>query len=347
MSHRRRAAFMAFGISAALALASCGWLRSGVNDSPSVRWWLFSNFGVAQICPKVLSSGIPLRLTTGGPAVGRYFPNGCSTQVNEPERTIRLALTGTGYAWTPVAGRIGFLASATVDYAMDFRLEDDAMYVWGVPSGTLMAPTFQLGAIENPVVNWAAQGPAGYLAATFGRQILESQLGQGFTAIRTESGDEFALGRLVPPARPKKPFGLASDERLLLEHDVAELRMGQVDTVGPLDVAEDDQALFIRLQVDGPSADALVYPRHVIEPWREGLQTGAALRSPGVPLAAFALPSGQAQSFRVPLPRGSYILVLDHSTQLGSSAPPFNLLSALGSGSTRVSYAIELGEADD
>ncbi len=346
MSQGRVAVFIALSFSVTLGLVGCGWLRSGVNDSPSVRWWLFSNFGVAQICPKVLSSGIPLRLSAGGPAIGRFFPNGCSTQVNEPERTVQLALTGTGYAWTPVAGRIGFLASATVDYAMDFRLEDDAMYVWGVPSGRLMAPTFQLGAIENPVVNWAAQGPAGYLASTFGQQILESHLGQGFTAIRTESGDEFALGRLVPPARPKKPFGLASDERILLEHDVAEIRMGQVDMVGPLEVADDDQALYFRFQVDGPRADALLFPRHLIEPWREGLQTGAALRSPGVPIASFALASGQAQTIRVPLPRGSYILVLDHSTQLGETAPPFNLLSALGSGSTRISYAVELGEVE-
>lgn len=325
---------------------ACGWFRSSINDSPSLRWWLFSNFGVSQLCPKVLSSGIALRLVEGGSAIGRFFPNLCSYVVNDAQQTVTLSLGGTGFAWTPVAGRVGFSASAVVDYRMDFRLTEDAMYVWGMPTGQSPLPQFKLGAVENPVVNWAAQGPANYLASTFGTQILTSQLGQGFTAIRTDSGDEFTLGRLQPPARPSRPFALSGDERVVLANDSAEVHLGQVDMVGPLEVASDEQALYVRFRIQGAAADALVYARQLVDPWREGLQTGTPLRSPpGNPLAAFTLSPAQETRATIRLPRGSYVIVLDHSNQLGTTAPPFNPLGVLGGGSILVSYAIELGEA--
>ena len=44
------------------ATTACSWFRSTVNDSPGLRWWLFSNFGAKQVCPKVLAS-----TTTGKP----------------------------------------------------------------------------------------------------------------------------------------------------------------------------------------------------------------------------------------------------------------------------------------
>jgi hypothetical protein len=38
--------------------------------------------------------------------------------------------TGSGYAWTPIAGRVGFSVHAGVEYRADFSLQSDAMYVW-------------------------------------------------------------------------------------------------------------------------------------------------------------------------------------------------------------------------
>jgi hypothetical protein len=117
-----------------------------------------------------------------------------------------LAFSGTGFAWTPLAGRVGFAVSATVDYRMDFFLAEDATYVWAKPARIVYGPDFRMGAIENKLVDWAAQGPAGYMVSTFGSQIVQGQLSNGFTVVHTDQGDEFSIGLLMPPARPQKYF---------------------------------------------------------------------------------------------------------------------------------------------
>ena len=309
-----------------------------------MRWWLFSNFGASQVCPKVLGSGAPLRLDPNGPIVGRFFPNQCEQRVDDTRQTLTLSLTGTGFAWTPIAGRVGFRASAIIEYRMDFRLEEDSVYVWGVPTGASPTPQFQLGAVENPLVNWAAQGPAGYLASTFGGQILSSKLAEGFTAIRSDTGDEFALGHYVPPQHPPKPYALEGEDRVLLASETTEVRSGQVDIAGPFEVTESDQSLFLRIRVEGPNVEAFLYQRYAIDPWREGLQTGTVLAPPPIPaLRSFAVLAGTETRQTVALPKGSYVLVIDHSAKLGQINPPFNLLGIVGSGSARVSYGVELG----
>lgn len=329
------------------AVAGCAWFRSAVNNSPGLRWWLFSNYGAQQICPKVLSSGIGLRLNNGSDIVGRFFPNQCSQQVNDARQTVTVAFAGTGFAWVPVAGRVGFSANATVEYRMDFRLTDDATYVYGVVASNPVPPQFQLGAVENGVVNWAAKSPVGYLANAFGGQILSSEIAGGFTAIHTNDGDEFALGRLEPPARPAKPFGLSGDDRVLCASEVVQINSGQFDIAGPFVITEDDQALYLRVQVDGPTMEGFIWPRNIIDPWREGIQTGAVVSAPpSVPNAQFLLKPGASKQ-RIPLRPGSYMLVLDMSSRLGTVSPPFNPLGTFGTGAARVSYSVELGEADD
>jgi hypothetical protein len=312
-----------------------------------MRWWLFSNFGASQVCPKLLSTGAPLKLDANGPVVGRFFPNQCEQRVNDVQQTMTVSMAGTGFAWTPIAGRVGFRATATLEYRMDFRLEEDTMYVWGVPTGNSLLPQFQLGAVENGLVNWAAQGPAGYLASTFGSQILSSKLAEGFTVIRSDSGDEFALGHYVPPGRPPKPYALEGEDRVLLASETTEVRTGQVDVAGPFEVTEEGQALYLRMRVEGFSAvDALVFPRSTIDPWREGLQTGTPLGPPPAPaIQGYVISPNIELRQTLVLPRGSYVIVLDHSARLGQIAPPFNLLGAVGAGSVRVSYGVELGEA--
>ncbi len=330
-----------------LALSGCALFRSSVNNSPGLRWWLFSNFGAQKICPQVLSSGIGLRLNAGDDIVGRFFPNRCEQRVDDNRQTVTVAFSGTGFAWTPVAGRVGFAAQAAIEYRMDFRMTDDSIYVFGVPASTPATPQFQLGAVENKVVDWAAKSPVGYLASAFGSQILASQLAAWFTVIRTDNGDEFTLGHLEPPARPAKPFGLSGSDHLLYASDTTQLHPGQIDVLGPFEVTEKDQALYLRFQVQGSPIEGMVWPKTLIDPWREGLQTGAPLAPPPQPaLAGFVLNPGQNQQ-RVPLPRGLYVIVLDDTSQLGNVNPPFNPLGMLGQmGVTRASYAVELGEVE-
>ncbi|HEV8245233.1 MAG TPA: hypothetical protein VGP93_05670, partial [Polyangiaceae bacterium] len=162
-----------------VAGVGCPCLRGPINASPGLRWWLFSNFGANHICPEMLKRGAPLRLTPGSNAIGHFFPEQCSATVNDAAQTVTLNFAGSGLAWTPIAGRVGFRVSASIEYRMDFYMADDAVYVWSIPQRTLAGPEFQVLAVEYKVVNWAAQGPAAYMVNTFGTQIVSNQLAGG------------------------------------------------------------------------------------------------------------------------------------------------------------------------
>lgn len=343
---RARALAIAPALLLLLCTTSCGLFRGPVNASPELRWFLFSNFGAQRVCPEMLKRGAPLKLSAGGNAIGRFFPERCSHQVNDAAQTVTLAFSGTGFAWTPVAGRVGFAVSATIDYRMDFFMAEDAIYIWAKPSRIVYGPDFRMGAIENKLVNWAAQGPAGYMVTTFGSQIVEGQLSSGFTVVHGDDGDEFALGILAPPARPHKYFQ-TSKGRVMLERDTTEVRVDQMDLIGPLEVPDGGKALFLRFQVTGPALDVMVIRRGSGDLWRSGLQLGAALAPPPEPpVSAFALQPGQEARQRIPLPPGQYYVVVDNSARMGTVNPPWSPLGIVGGNSAVVAYSAELGDAD-
>jgi hypothetical protein len=330
-----------------LLLAGCGLFRSAVNDSPNIRWWLFSTFGAERMCPEMLKRSAPLRLTNGGHVIGRLFPNACQHRIDEQRRTVSLEFTGTGYAWTPIAGRVGFSTHAGVEYRADFSLQDDSMYVWARTERLLFAPEFRVGSIENRLVDWAQnQSPVGYLANTFGAQITSSQLLSGFTVVRSDEGDAFALGILLPPERPRQPFGSGGEGRWLVDADTSEVRVEQIDFLGPIVVEESGRSLYFKYALTGPAAEALLWGRADADAWRERLQMGAPLTPPPAPaILGFALAPGAPQEQRVPLPPGQYVLVIDNSSRVGRVNPPWNpLLNAVGANPVVLSYRLELGE---
>jgi hypothetical protein len=242
---------------------------------------------------------------------------------------------------------MGFSVSAGVEYRPDFVMTDDAVYVFARVNRIVEGPTFAIGSIENPLADWAARSPAGYLATTFGDQIIQSQLSNGFTVIHTDSGDDFSIGILTPPARPPHPFKLGSDDRISFASETTDVRPGQVDFLGPFEVAENDQALFTRFQSNGPAVDVLVMQRGAADPWREALQQGAQLNPPAFPpVTTFVVQSGVESKERLRLPPGQYYLVVDNSNRVGVVAPPWSPISALGGGTASVSYSVELGSAD-
>jgi hypothetical protein len=340
---RRLAVLLLVGLGA----AGCGLFRGAVNASPGLRWWLFSHFGAEKMCPEMLKRGAPLQLVQGGDTLGRFFPNACRTEVSDERETVTIHFAGTGYAWTPIAGRMGFSVSAGVEYRPDFQMTEDAVYVWARVNRVLYGPTFAIGSVENPLADWAARSPAGYLASTFGGQIVESKLASGFTVIRSSEGDDFSLGILMPPAKPPHPFGLGSDDRVMLANETTDVRPGQVDFLGPLEVAESGQALFVRFKVAGPAVDVLVMQRGLADPWREALQRGAPLAPPAAPpMSAFVVQPNVEQRQRLRLPPGQYYLVADNSDRVGAVAPPWSPISMLGGGAAVISYSVELGEAD-
>jgi len=331
---------------AALLSTGCGIFRGAINDSPSIRWFLFSTFGAGRVCPEMLKRGAPLQLVPGGETLGRFFPNACRVDTNGDTQTITLHFAGTGYAWTPIAGRMGFAVEAAIEYRPDFRLESDAMYVWARYNRVTYGPVFSIGYIENKLADWAARTPAGYLATTFGSQIVQSQLASGFTVIRTDQGDDFSLGILNPPDRPTHPFALTSSDHVLLDGETTGVRPNQIDFLGPYEVVSDDQALFLRFKLTGPAVDVLVMSRNQADPWREAIQRGTPLGPPtSPPIETFVVQPNQDQTQRVRLPAGQYYLIIDNSNLIGSVAPPWSPMNVLGGGAALVSYSVELGEA--
>ena len=328
--------------------AGCSLFRGTVNASPALRWWLFSNFGAQQVCPEMVKRGAPLKLSPDGNTIGRFLPNRCRTDVNDQRKTITIHFGGTGFAWTPLAGRIGFAAEAAVEYRMDFRMLDDAVYVWARTLNVIRGPDFQVGAVQNKLVDWAARTPAGYLANTFGAQIMSSQLASGFTVVRTDEGDEFTLGILQPPQRPVRPFNVREGGRYVFANETTEVHVGQVDFLGPFEVAKGDQALFLRFRLTGPAVDALVLRRGTADLWRDGLQLGAQLGPPPQPpLMTFTIQGGAEQRRRVKLAPGHYCLAIDNSDRVGTVHPPWNPLAPVGANAAVLSYLAELGEDDE
>jgi hypothetical protein len=335
-----------FVVALGLTLLACGLFRGAINDSPSIRWWLFSSFGANRMCPEMLKRSAPLRLISGGHVIGRLFPSACQHRVDEQRRTVSLEFTGTGYAWTPIAGRVGFSTHAGVEYRADFSLQEDAMYVWARTERLLFSPEFRVGSIENRLVDWAQnQSPVGYLTNTFGTQVASSQLLGGFTVVRTDDGDAFALGILMPPERPQQPFGSGGEGRRLVDADTSEVRVEQVDFLGPIVVEDSGQSLYFKYALTGPSAEALLFDRATADAWRGALQQGALLGPPATPASiGFALTPGATEEQRVPLPPGQYVLVVDNSSRVGRVSPPWNPLNAVGANPVVLSYRLELGE---
>lgn len=326
----------------------CPCVRGAVNASPSLRWWLFSTFGAQRMCPEMLKKGAPLKLSPNGNTIGRFFPTRCQHEVHDDRRTVTIHFGGSGYAWTPVAGRMGFSVDAAIEYAFDFYMAEDAVYVWAKNPRTISGPDFQVGSVENKVVDWATKSPVGYMVNTFGSQIVQSHLASGFTVVHTDDGDEFTLGILQPPARPKRPYDTSEGDRFVFANETTEVRNNQVDFLGPFEVADDDQALFLRMRVEGPPLDVMILHRGTGDLWREGLQRGAPLQPPpNPPIFAFVAPPGQDVRRKVRLPMGQYFVVVDNSNAVGVVAPPWNPLSVVGGNLATVSYLAELGDEDD
>lgn len=336
-----------FAVLLSLAFVGCPCLREPVNASPSIRWWLFSNFGANRLCPEMLSRSAPLKLPPNPNVLGRFFPEQCQSVVNDQTQTITLSFSGSGLVWTPVAGRVAFTAAASVEYKMDFYLDEDAVYVWARPARVIAPATFQVTAVEAKLLDVAAQGPLGFIASSLGGQLVSGQLASGFTVVHAEDGDSFALGQLAPPARPPRVFA-GTEGRKMLVNETLELHQDQIDLLGPLTVEEAGQALHVRLVAQGPSLDVLLLPRGTGDLMRRNLAAGVPLAPPQTPpMASFPLMAGRDFTQRIALAPGQYYLLIDNSVRIGTTNPPWSPLGVVGSNTALVSAAVELGSDEE
>lgn len=331
----------------AIGAAGCFLYRAPINASESARWFLFSHFGAEKICPEMTKRGValnPQQAVLGGPTgtiIGRFFPTQCNVAVHDDTHTIVASIGGDGYAFVPTARRVGFAATVAVEYAPDFRLEGDSMYVWGRYTKTVTPPSFQLTGVENPLVSLATMTPLGNVATVLANGMITSEVARGFTVVREDDGDSFAQGILSPPNKPPHPFK-SKDDRAVIEGGTVQIHAQEREYLGPYEIADDDRALFVHLRVSGQAPTMVVVDKGTSDLWRQSYQQGKALAPPpSAPIQTGPVNAGE-QTLTLPLKPGLYSIVLEN----GAAAPfsPLGLPVPATEAVTNLDFQIEVGE---
>jgi hypothetical protein len=328
----------------AVGQSSLAVLGPGVVNNPgnkSLRFDLLK-FGLERFCEEMNRRGAPLKLNEGQPVTGRFYAESCQSQAidDESRQSFVVKFSGKGYAWNELLGRIGFTSSGLVEYAADFRLKDGAMYVYFRPR-RIDAAAFQTLMVESAAAQ-VGMTVSGVNADEAGRRIVTGQLERGFTVIRygTSGETDFGVGIVPVGGQPYKPFQISGSDKLTLANERTEVPVGQQDIIGGFEITRDGQALYLTMSLDGAAgADVFVLPKPVGDRMVEQYvrQRGAApMDAP--PLLDEALVPGPLWKRFVPLNRGLYYLVLDHSGSVGRTHPPAS------SGAAKIDYLVQVGE---
>jgi len=299
----------------------------GVMNDPANRTLRrdLLQFGTKDLCPEVQKRSLALRLRSDDPATGRVFIRQCFAR-ELPGGDVLLQWSGIGYGWSSLTKRIGFEASATIDYDPDFRVADGSMYLYFRPNAEQQK---QLNVRMAEQVNPAPFGsliPVGSpqaFASQLGSSLFGHELDRGFTVIRENDGSfDFALGALVPGQRPLEPFSGGS--HTVLANERIEIHQNQRDFAGPFEVPDDGDALWVTAVVEGaPTADLLVFQKAQGDAWLESYIGQQQVTPPPGPAAyddtiTAAVPYRRA----IRVPRGTYYIVLDNTPSAGRTAPP-------------------------
>jgi hypothetical protein len=322
----------------------CTIVLGPVNDpaNRTMRRKILS-YGLDQFCTKMVTRNAPLKLSADSPVIGRFYPKQCN-QKELDNGDLWVEFAGAGYAYTNVSKKITFTAGATLTYDQDFRCSDKNDVYAYFPTRNVQPADFHMTQIEQPMAN-LVQNWIGPYADSFGKQMLSGQLAQGFTVVHdTDGNDTFDMGILPLGQRPFQPFNVHGSDRILYENNRTEVHTGERDFIGPIDVEDDNRALYITMTVDGaPNVDLLVMPRNEAE---ASLQL--YLDYPQVGPLAFpprmqeTVQAGAEFKRTVPVARGMHYVVLDNTAFAGPSAPVVNPLVDT---SAVVNYLIQIGDA--
>lgn len=325
-------------------------LGAGVVNNPSNKSLRFDilKFGLDRFCDEMRHGGAPLKLADDQPVIGRFFASACQSQVIDEEnrQSFVVQFEGRGYAWSHPTGRLGFTLRGLVEYAADFQIQGEAMYVYFRPR-LVDATAFQTTMVESKIAQTAMQ-VAAFDADEFGKRVVDGQLKRGFTVIRySDKGEtEFGMGIVPKGARPFRPFDVQTEDKVVVANDRTEVHAGQQDFVGAFAIEEEDQAFYLTMTVDGaPSVDALIVPKangdQLIGTY---VQTPGAVAIPGGALLDESVTQGSAWKRYVNVPPGEYYLVLDNSDRAGRSAPP---RAGFDDRAVKVDYLVLRGEKPD
>lgn len=336
------------GSSEALGFGALTVLSDGVINDPSNKSLRFDilKFGLDQFCTEMSRRGAPLKLRDGEPVLGRFFASTCNSQIIDEEgrQSFIVQYTGRGYGYTNITRRLGFEAAGLVEYATDFQVHGDAMYIYFRPRNVGSA-SFDVRLVEGALAN-AGIALTGVNPSDLGKNILESQLKRGFTVVRYSKRGEtdFSMGLIAVGQRPFRPFNVVSSDKPTLENDRTEVHQDQQDFIGGFSVPDSDQALQLTMTLDGAAAvDVLV----VAKPSGDLVLNQFTTRAGPTPLnfsPAFSdvLQANTTFSRLIALPQGEYYLMIDHSSAVGVTTPPTVLLDDRAA---RVDYLVQLADA--
>jgi hypothetical protein len=319
-------------------------VRGPINDPSnySLRRSILS-MGLKEFCHEMTTHNAPLRLTEAAPAIGRFYPQHCA-QKELPNGDLYVELDGFGYAWTALSKKISFTMSGAVDYDQDFRIHDNCDIYAYFRTRSVRGSNFQTRLIEQPVASFLnSLTPMG---DNFGKQMVSGKLGDGFTVIREKSGNvDFGLGSIPLGQHPVHPFDMHGTNMIVYENLRTEVDQEERDFAGPIEVTDSGRALYITATMQGvPAIDLMVMKKADAD-----VSLGLYLQYPQVgPLnapvmLADVVPAQQPYKRVIPVPKGTYYVVLDNSSTAGSVAPPN--LGLLGNAAATVDYVIQIGDA--
>lgn len=323
-------------------------LGAGVVNDPRNKSLRFDvlKFGLERFCVEMQKTGAAVKLADDQPVIGRFFADGCSQQVlDDPKRqSIVVQFSGKGYAWTNVSRRLGFTSAGLLELKPDFKLHEGAMYVYFRPK-QVDAASFERRVVESAFAT-AGAAAAGVDFDRVGRRILAGQLGRGFTVIRVDDSGEtdFGLGMIPTGERPFRPYRVEHSEHRTVANDRTEVHSQQQDYIGAFEVADDDQAAYLNLVVEGaPAVDVLIVQKAMGDMMlNQYVSAPGPAKLPAQPFLDEVLVQGQPFRRYVPLPKGNYYLVLDHSPAAGRSQPP---QGQRDDRAARVDYLVQVGDA--
>ncbi len=319
-----------------------GVIEGPINDpgNKSLRRSILA-WGLSEFCHQVTTHNAPLKLNEDSPVIGRFYPQQCAEH-ELPNGDLYVSLQGFGYAWTNVSKKVTFTTTATVEYDQDFAMDGSTMYAY-FRTKNVASSDFQTHVIEQPLANIVNQLTP--LGNTFGKQLLATQLAQGFTVIREANGTaDFGLGIVDKGKRPFHPYDVHGDDRITYENLRVEVHQNQRDFVGPIEIDDSGRALYVTASLDGGlPIDVLVLTKDVgdasLKLYYDYPMSGP-LSAPPV-LSDVAQP-GVEYKRPLPVPKGTYYVVFDNTPTAGTVAPPQN---PLDDRAAVVSYVVQVGDA--
>lgn len=321
-------------------------LSSGVINDPANKSLRFDllKFGLEQFCGEMQRRGVALKLRDGEPNLGRFFATSCQSQViDEPTRqSILVRYAGRGFAWTNMTQRVGFESTGLVEYAPDFQMHEDSMYIYFRPRN-IDSTAFKTTMVESQLANTGIV-LTGVQPDQVGQNIVQSQLRRGFTVVRKDDSGEtdFSMGVVPAGQSPFHPFQVMQSDRQTLDNDRTEVHAGQQDYIGGFTVEGDDSALYLTMTLDGASeVDVLLLPKPVADTLLTQYTTQAGAAAPAQSAFGAVLRAGTVLKQYMPVPAGTYALLVDNSNRAGQAAPP---LTALDDRAARVDYLVQVGE---